>query len=87
MRNPTEFTIQEIQDGYKELNKIFRDNECNDELIKILNEKLNPVERNLLINFILCNYNYSVLAKTYGCSHNTMRKYIKKIQDKVKCYI
>lgn len=84
MRKPKTFDIKYIQDNYKEINDLLKENECNDELVDLFNKLLDPVERSLLINYILSGYNYSILAKFYKCSVNTIRKYINQIQNKIK---
>jgi DNA-directed RNA polymerase specialized sigma24 family protein len=84
MRKPKTFDIKYIHDNYKEINDLLKENECNDELVDLFNKLLDPVERSLLINYMLSGYNYSILAKFYKCSVNTIRKYINQIQNKIK---
>lgn len=84
MRKPKEFDIRYIHSNYKEINDLLKENERNDELVDLFNKLLDPVERSLLINYMLSGYNYSILAKFYKCSVNTIRKYINQIQNKIK---
>ena len=84
MRKPKTFDIKYIHDNHKEINDLLKENECNDELVDLFNKLLDPVERSLLINYMLSGYNYSILAKFYKCSVNTIRKYINQIQNKIK---
>lgn len=87
MRKPKTFDIRFIQDNYKEINDLLKENEGKDELVDLFNKLLDPVERSLIINYILSGYNYSTLAKFYKCSCNTIRKYLSNIQNKIKCSI
>ena len=84
MRKPKEFDIRYIHSNYKEINDLLKENETDDELVDLFNKLLDPVERSLLINYMLSGYNYSILAKFYKCSVNTIRKYINQIQNKIK---
>lgn len=84
MRKPKEFDIRYIHSNYKEINDLLKENETEDELVDLFNKLLEPVERSLLINYMLSGYNYSILAKFYKCSVNTIRKYINQIQNKIK---
>lgn len=84
MRKPKTFDIKYIHENYSEINNLLKENECDDELVDLFNKLLDPVERSLLINYILSGYNYSKLSAFYNCSVNTIRKYIKQIQNKIK---
>lgn len=72
-----------IKDDFKTFDIDFQTNINDNDVVKIVNE-LPTEERNLLIDYLVCNSHYSPLAKKYNISTVIIKQRITAIINKIK---
>lgn len=75
-----------IKDDFKTIDIDFQTNINENDVVNIVNE-LPTEERNLLIDYLVCNSHYSPLAKKYNISTPLIKERITSIINKIKTEI
>lgn len=75
--------IDHREDSFKELDRIYRENESKDPMVYALNA-LPADERSLMILYIVNNCNKTEVGRILGASEAFVRYKIKAIRDKIK---
>lgn len=75
-----------IKDDFKTIDIDFKTNVNDNEVIKIVNN-LPTEERNLIIDYLVCNSHYSTLARKYNVSTVIIKERIIYIINKIKSEI
>ena len=82
-RKRKEIDINHREDSFKELDRIYRENERNDPMVAALNA-LPADERSLMILYIVNGCNKTEVGRILGASEAFVRYKVKAIQVKVK---
>ncbi|MBO7226545.1 MAG: hypothetical protein J6V33_03060 [Bacteroidales bacterium] len=72
-----------LKDDFKTIDIDFQININDNDVVKIVND-LPTEERNLIIDYIVCNSHYSPLAKKYKVSTPLIKERITSIINKIK---
>lgn len=72
-----------IKDDFKTIDIDFQTNINNNEVVNVVNN-LPTEERNLIIDYLVCNSRYSPLARKYNVSTVIIKQRITSIINKIK---
>lgn len=75
-----------IKDDFKTIDIDFQTNINNNEVVNVVNN-LPTEERNLIIDYLVCNSHYSPLARKYNVSTVIIKQRITAIINKIKTEI
>ena len=81
-RRKKQLIYKDFNSKFKELSDIYIENEENDDNINALN-KLDTIDRNLMILYIISDNKYTIMAKKLNCCTAVVKRKIDEIRDKI----